>query len=184
MTHLWNDCSRLLESELTPQQFSAWIKPLKALEFDESTATLTICAPNRLKLDAIRSQFSEQIAGAVSRVMQRPISIVFAIEGGGYADASAVRFAGNGAVADAGAQTSDAPRAAIVAPVSAANEPLERARLNPNLTFDTFVTGKANQLARAAAMQVAENPGGSTATVRPQPKREIRRFSIPEISLG
>ncbi len=97
MTHLWNDCSRLLESELTPQQFSAWIKPLKALEFDESTATLTICAPNRLKLDAIRSQFSEQIAGAVSRVMQRPISIVFAIEGGGYADASALRFPVNGA---------------------------------------------------------------------------------------
>ncbi len=96
MTHLWNDCSRLLESELTPQQFSAWIKPLKALEFDESTATLTICAPNRLKLDAIRSQFSEQIAGAVSRVMQRPISIVFAIEGGGYADASALRFPLNG----------------------------------------------------------------------------------------
>ena len=44
---------------------------------------------------------------------------------------------------------------------SAPSEQLERARLNPNLTFDTFVTGKANQLARAAAMQVAENPGGS-----------------------
>ena len=161
MTHLWNDCSRLLESELTPQQFSAWIKPLKALEFDESTATLTICAPNRLKLDAIRSQFSEQIAGAVSRVMQRPISIVFAIEGGGYADASAMRFPFNGAPT---ASAVDNPGAARTAPVPAApmaNEPLERARLNPNLTFDNFVTGKANQLARAAAMQVAENPGGS-----------------------
>jgi len=157
MTHLWNDCSRLLESELTPQQFSAWIKPLKALEFDESTATLTICAPNRLKLDAIRSQFSEQIAGAVSRVMQRPVAIVFAIESGGYADTSGVSFPLNGGAAD----TSDAPRPAMITPVSVANEPLERARLNPNLTFDTFVTGKANQLARAAAMQVAENPGGS-----------------------
>ena len=161
MTHLWNDCSRLLESELTPQQFSAWIKPLKALEFDESTATLTICAPNRLKLDAIRSQFSEQIAGVVSRVMQRPISIVFAIEASGYADTSGVRFPLNGGAADGAADTSDAPRAAMIPPVSGANEPLERARLNPNLTFDTFVTGKANQLARAAAMQVAENPGGS-----------------------
>ncbi len=160
MTHLWNDCSRLLESELTPQQFSAWIKPLKALEFDESTATLTICAPNRLKLDAIRSQFSEQIAGAVARVMQRPISIVFAIEGGGYADASNMRFPPNGAP-DGAADTGGAPRAATLAPGSASNEPLERARLNPNLTFDNFVTGKANQLARAAAMQVAENPGGS-----------------------
>ncbi len=160
MTHLWNDCSRLLESELTPQQFSAWIKPLKALEFDESTATLTICAPNRLKLDAIRSQFSKQIAGAVARVMQRPISIVFAIEGGGYADISGMRISLNGA-ADGTVETVDTPRASIVTPVSAANEPLERARLNPNLSFDTFVTGKANQLARAAAMQVAENPGGS-----------------------
>jgi chromosomal replication initiator protein len=157
MTHLWNDCSRLLESELTPQQFSAWIKPLKALEFDESTATLTICAPNRLKLDAIRSQFSEQIAGAVSRVMQRPISIVFAIEGG-Y---SGMRFPLNGAPAEGAADAADKPHAAMAAPVSAANEQLERARLNPNLTFDNFVTGKANQLARAAAMQIAENPGGS-----------------------
>jgi len=157
MTHLWNDCSRLLESELTPQQFSAWIKPLKALEFDESTATLTICAPNRLKLDAIRSQFSEQIAGAVSRVMQRPISIVFAIEGG-Y---SGMRFPLNGAPAEGAADAADKPHAAMAAPVSAANEQLERARLNPNLTFDNFVTGKANQLARAASMQIAENPGGS-----------------------
>ena len=62
MHHIWHDCSRLLETELTPQQYSAWIKPLKALDFDESTATLTIGAPNRLKLDAIRAQFSEQIA--------------------------------------------------------------------------------------------------------------------------
>ena len=154
MTHLWNDCSRLLESELTPQQFSAWIKPLKALEFDESTATLTICAPNRLKLDAIRSQFSEQIAGAVARVMQRPISIVFAIEGG-Y---SALRIPLNGAPTDGAVDAADAPHAAVA---SAPNEQLERARLNPNLSFDNFVTGKANQLARAAAMQVAENPGGS-----------------------
>ncbi|MBC8118389.1 MAG: chromosomal replication initiator protein DnaA [Burkholderiaceae bacterium] len=161
MMHLWNDCSRLLESELTPQQFSAWIKPLKALDFDESTATLTIGAPNRLKLDAIRSQFTEQILGAVSRVMQRPISIVFAVEGAGSA-ASGMGFSINGGARDeaplAGDTTAGSQSGAV--PV-AANDQLERARLNPNLTFDTFVTGKANQLARAAAMQVAENPGGS-----------------------
>lgn len=157
MMHLWNDCSRLLESELTPQQFSAWIKPLKALDFDESTATLTIGAPNRLKLDAIRSQFSDQIAGVVARVMQRPISIVFAVEGG-YAG---VRLPLNDATGDGAPAAADTPQLFVVAPVSPANEQLERARLNPNLTFDTFVTGKANQLARAAAMQIAENPGGS-----------------------
>jgi chromosomal replication initiator protein len=160
MMHLWNDCSRLLESELTPQQFSAWIKPLKALEFDESTATLTISAPNRLKLDAIRSQFSDQIAGAVARVMQRPVSIVFSVEGALDGSAAGLRFPQNSGADDAAgnrAQATTAPSAAGVA----SSEQLERARLNPNLTFDTFVTGKANQLARAAAMQVAENPGGS-----------------------
>jgi len=159
MMHLWNDCSRLLESELTPQQFSAWIKPLKALDFDESTATLTICAPNRLKLDAIRSQFTEQIIGVVSRVMQRPVSIVFAVEGT-YSGAGGLRFPANGATLDDAARPAEAVRIST-APLSASSEPMERARLNPNLTFETFVTGKANQLARAAAMQVAENPGGS-----------------------
>ena len=159
MMHLWNDCSRLLESELTPQQFSAWIKPLKALDFDESTATLTICAPNRLKLDAIRSQFTEQIIGVVSRVMQRPVSVVFAVEGA-YSGAADTRFQSNGIALDDATAPAEAVRSAATPP-SVSSEPLERARLNPNLTFDTFVTGKANQLARAAAMQVAENPGGS-----------------------
>jgi chromosomal replication initiator protein len=151
MQHIWQDCSRLLETELTPQQFSAWIKPLKALEFDESTSTLTIGAPNRLKLDAIRSQFSERIAQAASRVAQRPVAIVFAVDGAA-ALAAALRFP----VAD-----SDALEPAPAEGLIANSEQYERSKLNPNLTFDTFVTGKANQLARAAAMQVAENPGGS-----------------------
>jgi chromosomal replication initiator protein len=156
MQHIWQDCSRLLETELTPQQFSAWIKPLKPIDFDESTATLTIGAPNRLKLDAIRSQFSDRIAQAASRIAQRPVAIVFAVDGASPL-AAAMRFpngdsAGNGAAAEADP---------VVVSVVGNSEQFERSRLNPSLTFDTFVTGKANQLARAAAMQVAENPGGS-----------------------
>ncbi|MGZ8274742.1 MAG: chromosomal replication initiator protein DnaA, partial [Burkholderiaceae bacterium] len=151
MQHIWQDCSRLLENELTPQQFSAWIKPLKALDFDESTATLTIGAPNRLKLDAIRSQFSDRIAQAASRVAQRPVAIVFAVDGAS-ALAAVIRFP----EAD-----NDEPDAVPADAVVVNAEQFERSRLNPNLTFGTFVTGKANQLARAAAMQVAENPGGS-----------------------
>jgi len=153
MQHIWHDCSRLLERELTPQQFSAWIKPLKALDFDESTATLTIGAPNRLKLDAIRAQFSDQIAQAASRVAQRPIAVVFAVENG--TPVASLRFP----AANDGLVEVEVPTLADVPPPSP--EHFERARLNSNLTFDTFVTGKANQLARAAAMQVAENPGGS-----------------------
>jgi chromosomal replication initiator protein len=149
MQHLWQNCSRLLESELTPQQFTAWIKPLKPLEFDESTATLTIEAPNRLKLDTIRAQFSGQIADAASRVMARPVAVIFAVENGSAT--AALRFPA--AVPTLDGEAVETPQASP--------EHFERARLNANLTFDTFVTGKANQLARAAAMQVSENPGGS-----------------------
>ena len=161
MQHIWQDCSRLLETELTPQQFSAWIKPLKALDFDESTATLTIGAPNRLKLDAIRSQFSDRIAQAASRVAQRPVAIVFAVDGAA-ALAAALQFpVADNDEADAPPVDSAGVNGAGNGAAAGQAERLERSRLNPNLTFDTFVTGKANQLARAAAMQVSENPGGS-----------------------
>ncbi len=151
MLHFWQDCSRLLERELTPQQYSAWIKPLKAIDYDAATGRLKIGAPNRLKLDAIRAQFSTRIQAAAASVLQRPVSVVFEL------DAPPEPAAGAAAAADAAADGL-APRAETLAQTA---EQIERARLNPLLTFDNFVTGKANQLARAAAMQVAENPGGS-----------------------
>jgi len=148
MLTFWQDCSRLLESELTPQQFAAWIKPLKAINFDDETGDLHIGAPNRLKLDAVRSQFSARIQAAVASVLHRPVNVVFEVE------------------ADAGEETgardapaADSPEVCAAAVASLQNQ--ERARLNSMLTFDNFVTGKANQLARAAAMQVTENVGSS-----------------------
>lgn len=147
MLHFWQDCSRLLERELTPQQYSAWIKPLKAIDYDAATGRLKIGAPNRVKLDAIRSQFSTRIQAAATSVLQRPVSVVFEL------DAPPESIAAAAPAADETAPRIDA--------VAQTTDQIERARLNPLLTFDNFVTGKANQLARAAAMQVAENPGGS-----------------------
>ncbi|MEW5879500.1 MAG: chromosomal replication initiator protein DnaA [Pseudomonadota bacterium] len=145
MLHFWQDCSRLLERELTPQQYSAWIKPLKAIEYDAATGRLKIGAPNRLKLDAIRSQFSTRIQAAATSVLQRPVDVVFELDAPPEPAAAA-------------ASEDAAPRADALVQTT---DQIERARLNPLLTFENFVTGKANQLARAAAMQVAENPGGS-----------------------
>jgi chromosomal replication initiator protein len=157
MLHFWNDCSRLLERELTPQQFSAWIKPLKAIEYDASSGRLRIGAPNRLKLDAIRSQFAARIQAAATDVLQRPVNLVFEVDA---ADPALVAAAEPAAATANGADNLEAAPLARDGTGPGA-EQLERARLNSALTFETFVTGKANQLARAAAMQVAENPGGS-----------------------
>jgi chromosomal replication initiator protein len=162
MLHFWQDCSRLLERELTPQQFSAWIKPLKAIDYDAATGRLKIGAPNRLKLDAIRAQYSARIQAAATSVLQRPVSIVFELQGNGENAPVADAPADDGATAAPEAPAADAQDHPARVPAPAVvPEQFERARLNPALTFDTFVTGKANQLARAAAVQVSENPGGS-----------------------
>jgi chromosomal replication initiator protein len=176
MLHFWHDCSRLLENEMTPQQFSAWIKPLKAIEYDAASGKLRLGAPNRLKLDAVRAQFAKRIQDAAANVLQRPVDVVFevdaveiaAAQAAGAATAapsasgwssSSVSVSGLAEAPAGGENTAPAP-AAVAAPYASTDQ-FERARLNGGLTFETFVTGKANQLARAAAIQVAENPGGS-----------------------
>jgi chromosomal replication initiator protein len=165
MLHFWHDCSRLLEREMTPQQFSAWIKPLKAIEYDAASGKLRIGAPNRLKLDAVRAQFAKRIQAAATDVLQRPVDIVFEVDA---ADATARAAEPTPAASTTpavpvttDAASTDERAAQNSGTPFAAPDHAERARLNGALSFDTFVTGKANQLARAAAMQVAENPGGS-----------------------
>ena len=160
MLHFWTDCSRLLERELTPQQFSAWIKPLKAIDYDAATGRLRIGAPNRLKLDAIRAQFAARIQQAAADVLKRPVSVEFELEAVEAAPATPLKAPlGHGTPVNGEPVTS--PLTATTTPNRTTTNEVERARLNGVLTFDTFVTGKANQLARAAAMQVAEHPGGS-----------------------
>jgi chromosomal replication initiator protein len=169
MLHFWHDCSRLLEREMTPQQYSAWIKPLKAIEYDAASGKLRLGAPNRLKLDAVRAQFAKRIQAAATNVFQRPVDVVFEVEAAEAAAAAARAQDGAPSAADAGDDAADVSASDAVAVAAgnngatqfAAADHVERARLNGLLSFDTFVTGKANQLARAAAMQVAENPGGS-----------------------
>jgi chromosomal replication initiator protein len=174
MLRIWEDCSQLLERELSPQQYAAWIKPLKALEFDDRTGELRLCAPNRVKLDTVRAQFSTRIQAAAVSVLQRPVNVLFEVERD-LRDGAAM--AANDAAASAIAEANGADGALTDAESAAAGDVMngvddaanlsqslqsqERARLNSQLSFDNFVTGKANQLARAAAMQVAENPGGS-----------------------
>jgi chromosomal replication initiator protein len=157
MIQIWQDCSRALERELTPQQYLAWIKPLRAIAYDADAHQLRIGAPNRFKLDAIRAQFAARIRAAAADIARHPIDVLFEV--------APVKTDGQEQDRDddgpAPAIDLSAGRALNDAAPGAGGERFERARLQPALTFETFVTGKANQLARAAAMQVAQNPGGS-----------------------
>ncbi len=165
MKDFWQTCVQRLEQELPPQQISAWIRPLVPLAFDNEQAVLRVSAPNRFKLDWVRKNFSHQIEVLASEWYSKPVQVSFELA----SSTGPARSAANQAprpqqpvshVSPVAPAT--APQNAPVASVAAAATAElvhDRSRLNTELTFDNFVTGKANQLARAAALQVAENPG-------------------------
>ena len=168
MNDLWQACASHLESELPEQLYRTWIKPLVFLGFDDEQRVLKLGAPNRVKLDWVRGQYGERIGQLAVDLLGQDTRVSFEISGG--ADDPAPPVAGNDTSTEtpglhkpgpglASSVTSNGSLPAQAAgPAGAA---LERARLNPAFTFSSFVTGKANDLARAAALQVAEHPGGA-----------------------
>jgi len=174
MNEFWQTCVHRLEQELPPQQISAWIRPLVPLAFDDEQALLRVSAPNRFKLDWVRKNFSNRIEDLASEWFDKPVHVAFELASNtsaapSLADRRAPETprgpggapAGSGRAGAIGASAPAAVSTAAVASATAAELAYERSRLNAELTFDNFVTGKANQLARAAALQVAENPGVS-----------------------
>ncbi len=144
---LWNGCLRRLEGEISDQQLNTWIRPLQA---KEDADEVRLFAPNRFVLDWVRTHFSDRIQELlVSQCPESPPRLCFEIGNSAPIPVSPAPTAAARAHAPAGmTDRRMRPRP------SASN-------LNPNFTFDTFVEGKSNQLARAASMQVVENPGGS-----------------------
>ena len=136
---LWHQCLRHLESEVPEQQFNTWVRPLQAVERD---GELQLLAPNRFVVSWIEKNLFGRIEELVS----------IAGNGGG----SRVRL-------DVGSRRDEAPVPEAQDPVISAGKPQEMrqigSRFNPEFTFASFVEGKSNQLARAAAVQVGENPG-------------------------
>lgn len=173
MENFWQSCSTQLEQELTPQQFSAWIKPLTPLDYEDGR--LRIAAPNRFKLDWVKTQFANRITTLAHQYWEAPIEVVFVLDPRKSSPApasSSMPVAINNNSEQSGAQLSAAsggnygnsnferlPEAQTEN--SAVSARRDQSRINTALSFDSFVTGKANQLARAAAIQVANNPGVS-----------------------
>jgi chromosomal replication initiator protein len=158
MENFWQTCSAQLELELTPQQFSAWIKPLVALDYEDGK--LRVAAPNRFKLDWVKTQFAARITALAAQYWEAPVEVQFVLDPRNSQPKHAMDAPRSAPAA--GGQPSVPAAPASHDNLNIANSPKrEQSRINPDLTFDSFVTGKANQLARAAAIQVANNPGVS-----------------------
>src|SRR5690606_42066259 len=78
MENFWQACPAQLERELTPQQYSAWIKPLAPLGFEDGC--LRIAAPNRFKLDWVKTQFANRISSLASEFWDGPVEVQFVLD--------------------------------------------------------------------------------------------------------
>ena len=161
----WEFVTNSFAKDLSPQQFKTWIKPLFALSFDEATGTLALAAPNRFKLDWAKNQFNQRFIELSAVYFKRPITLEWVLDpkiklGAGNTNKPS-EFLAEEAIHSSMSSSSDDDRAQSEITELPSIGIDGRSRLNPALTFESFVTGKANQLARAAAIQVANNPGSS-----------------------
>ena len=157
---LWQQCLTRLQEELPSGEFGLWIRPLQA-EFGDRS--LTLYAANRFILDWVRDKYLLRINSLFTEICG--------------ADAPTLHFAvGRRPAAAASVASAPASTSAPVADVrtepaitvpswvskqDSVPEINHKSNINESYTFVNFVEGKPNQLALAAAHQVAENPGGA-----------------------
>ncbi len=137
MNSFWRSCLGHFEQQLPPQQFKTWIKPLT---FQGEDNAFTLIAPNRFVLQWIRDRFLDEIRRLATEQFGAAVTVSLVL-----------------------VEKEQPAAAKPLVPELQRARPSTRdiSRLNPELSFDTFVTGKANELARAAAIQVAERPGAA-----------------------
>lgn len=142
MENFWPSCLERFKQELSSQQFNTWIKPLR---FESAEHGARLLAPNRFVQQWVKDRFLTRIESIAQEYFQQPMTIDVILQ-----DVNAASVQEIETVPDAG-EIKPKPRKPKAAD--------DNSGLNPGFDFDNFVTGKANQLARAAAIQVSENPG-------------------------
>lgn len=184
---LWNRCLDRLQQELSSQEFSMWIRPLRVIHDGNS---LTLLAPNRFILDWVRDKYRNQITELFEEFCSEDVPSLLLEVGVGKQTATPInasspavttnsRVANNNHItplvkntttaANFNAATPDEisePTRAQVngdkhASVATKTNASHKSNINITYKFDNFVEGKSNQLAKAAATQVANNPGGA-----------------------
>jgi chromosomal replication initiator protein len=144
---VWQRCLKRLEAELTSQQYNTWIRPLHVVE---NSNELELFAPNRFVLDWIRDKYSARIENLLAEISpDLPIAISFSV---------------GGPVVSLGSRELEVEKPEALTPAQpVVARPVRStkmvSRLKSDFTFTNFVAGKSNQLARAASLQIAENPG-------------------------
>lgn len=168
MLALWDECVRCLQDELPAQQFNTWIRPLRASETDSG---LVVSAPNRFVKDWVKDKFSNRIQSLLEELNGGQV-LSFQLDIGSQSSTPAfiapAPIKPEPKVEAKTATVSEKPQVSRAPAIKETKRKVQvegsiqhQSSLNKRFTFDTFVEGKSNQLAHAAAQQVSQNAGGS-----------------------
>jgi chromosomal replication initiator protein len=153
---LWTRCAAALAADMPDAQYNTWVRPLQAIEGD---GTLQLLAPNRFAVDWVTTNLLPRIGEWLQAEIAGDAPIVTVQVGSRPATESAGGTNGGTNSAGASSAGSDALAALTRGGNRRTTGLVVGGRLNEDFTFDSFVVGKSNQLAKAAAQQVGENPG-------------------------
>ena len=156
---MWQNCLDRIKAQTSEEEFAKWFQPIVPLEFDGTTLRLRV--PNASYVDQIEKNYIPFLRPIISQLYGQQTRLYYAVP---KADASAA-----------------APQEADIASIRRFNARNNTAnikeynpyaipgvkklridpQLNPNYTFDTFIEGECNRLARSAGVSVAVNPGNN-----------------------
>ena len=158
MSDFWSSCLDQFKQELSAQQFNTWIRPLR-LEGEKNPGDgLRLFAPNGFILKWVKERYLSRIEELGEQYFSVPVSVALSLDVAKRAEKTETRT-GVGITTPEKIAPASIPRKTEA---SSHTNAYEKTRLIADLTFDNLVVGKANELARAAAMQVASTPGGNT----------------------
>ena len=136
MSELWRRCLSRLEAEFSTEDVHTYLAPLQA---SEEESGFTLWAPNAYTLEVVRERFLGAISDVLEHLCDGPVAVDV--------------YVGSRERATTGAKPAARAR------TSNERAPVAESYLDPTYTFENFVEGKSNQLGKAAATQVAMNPG-------------------------
>lgn len=160
MNAFWSSCLQKLEQELPPQQFNTWIKTLRLEGGDAANRDVKLVAPNRFVLQWVRERYLRRFEDLAKQFFTEPVQVTINLSDTTEAENQSYSTL----VPPTPVQRVASLPTVVNAPPATTtghDSTYEKTRLNATFTFDTLVTGRANDLARAAANQVALNPGTS-----------------------
>ena len=150
---IWQKCLGQLQSEISGDQFETYLRPLQA---DFSKGNLTLLAPNIYVEDKVRSTYLARISEYFEASSEQQ-DVLLSV--GGMREAQPLRAEAKGSF---GLTTSGSPAGSKVNRLRHGEQLVKPSHnLNGDFTFDSFVEGKSNELAKAAASKVADNAGQS-----------------------